>query len=54
MIAFKRWKKLKKMMETKDRNKIMAANENLNNITKPFAERIMDIAIAKTLQGKNI
>ncbi|HMN31819.1 MAG TPA: Fe-S protein assembly chaperone HscA [Chitinophagaceae bacterium] len=45
---------LKKMMETKDRNKIMAANENLNNITKPFAERIMDIAIAKTLQGKNI
>ncbi len=45
---------LKKMMETKDRNKIMAANENLNNITKPFAERIMDIAIAEALQGKNI
>ncbi len=54
LASQKGMEELKQAMESKDRNKISAANEHLNNITKPFAERIMDIAIAEALQGKNI
>jgi molecular chaperone HscA len=38
----------------KDKNKIMLATEQLNHITSPFAERVMDIAVASALNGKAV
>jgi molecular chaperone HscA len=38
----------------KSKNEINLAQTDLNNYTKPFAEKLMDTAISKALQGKNI
>lgn len=37
-----------------DKNIIMKNIEALNNYTRPFAEKLMDIAIQNAMQGKNI
>jgi molecular chaperone HscA len=46
--------KLKESMKTGTRYEILSAIDSLNEYTKPFAERIMDIAIATALKGTNI
>lgn len=46
--------KLENALLGTDKNKIQLLIEELNTITRPFAERIMDIAISKTMKGKKI
>ena len=41
-------------MKTEDKNFIQEKTEALNDTTRPFAERVMDIAIAGALKGKGI
>ena len=45
---------IKKAIEAKDKNAIMAANESLNTISSPYAERVMDIAVAEAMKGKKV
>jgi molecular chaperone HscA len=37
-----------------DKNLIQTKTEELNNISRPYAERIMDTAISKSIKGENI
>ncbi len=46
--------KLQKAIEEKDKNNIMLMTESLNQITSPYAERVMDIAVGEALKGKGI
>lgn len=41
-------------LKTENKNEILKAHEALNNFTKPFAERLMDKAIAFAIKGKKI
>ncbi len=41
-------------IEEKDKEKIQNAQDELNDFTKPFAERMMDQTIATALKGKSI
>ncbi|HQW83840.1 MAG TPA: Fe-S protein assembly chaperone HscA [Ferruginibacter sp.] len=41
-------------LDMNDKNLVQAKTEALNEISKPFAERIMDEAIQKTMQGSKI
>ncbi len=45
---------LKTTLASKDKDKIHAAIEQLNDFSRPFAERIMDVAIASAMKGKKI
>jgi len=45
---------IKKAIEAKDKNAIMSANESLNTISSPYAERVMDIAVAEAMKGKKV
>ncbi|MBL7766428.1 MAG: Fe-S protein assembly chaperone HscA [Chitinophagaceae bacterium] len=45
---------LQDAIQGKDKNAIMAATEALNQLTTPFAERVMDIAVGEALKGKEI
>lgn len=45
---------LQKMLDTTDKNEIQLAIENLNEITRPYAERVMNKAVQEALHGKNI
>lgn len=45
---------LKKSLENGDKNSIHLSIEKLNEHTRPFAEKIMDIAIAEAMKGKKI
>jgi len=45
---------LKNKIEVADKDAIHAAIEKLNEISKPYAERLMDTAIAEALKGKKI
>lgn len=45
---------IKKAIDAKDKNAIMAANESLNTISSPYAERVMDIAVAEAMKGKKV
>lgn len=38
----------------KDKNKVQKETEQLNEITRPFAERVMDVAIKEAMKGKKI
>ncbi len=38
----------------KDKNKVQKETEQLNEITRPFAERVMDVAIREAMKGKKI
>lgn len=45
---------LRVAISSKDKDKIQKETEVLNDITRPFAERIMDIAIKDAMKGKKI
>lgn len=45
---------LENMVKGKDKNAIQAAIENLNEISRPYAERVMDEAIGIAMKGKKI
>jgi molecular chaperone HscA len=45
---------LNKLIETGTKDEVNTAIENLNEISRPYAERVMDEAISKSLSGKNI
>ncbi len=45
---------LQEAMESADKNRIMSLTEELNKISSPFAERVMDIAVAEALKGKTV
>jgi molecular chaperone HscA len=45
---------LQKAILTKDKQQIIYCTEALNKITTPYAERVMDIAIAEALKGKTV
>lgn len=46
--------KLIKLLEENNKDDIHTGIENLNEISRPYAERLMDQAISKTMKGKNI
>ena len=37
-----------------DKNLIVSKTEELNDISRPYAERIMDGAIAEAMKGKSV
>ncbi len=41
-------------IEAKDKDLVMSLTEELNRITSPYAERVMDIAVAEALKGKGV
>jgi molecular chaperone HscA len=45
---------VRQAIATKDKNNIVSATENLNQMTSPFAERVMDAAVAEALKGKHV
>ncbi|MBI5858463.1 MAG: Fe-S protein assembly chaperone HscA [Sphingobacteriales bacterium] len=45
---------LKEILETGTKDEIHRSIEGLNEISRPYAERLMDEAISKTMKGKNI
>ncbi len=45
---------LRSTLVSKDKNLILKHNEELNTFTAPFAERVMDLAIAHAMKGKQI
>ncbi|MGI9192261.1 MAG: Fe-S protein assembly chaperone HscA [Chitinophagaceae bacterium] len=45
---------LEQRMAENNKDAILQFRDNLNDITRPFAERVMDIAIGEALKGKNI
>lgn len=45
---------LKTIMDTDQKDNILAGVERLNDYTRPFAHRVMDKAIAAAMQGKSI
>jgi molecular chaperone HscA len=47
-------KSLQNVLNSGNKDLVHQKIEELNNISKPYAERIMDIAITRTLKGKKI
>ncbi len=45
---------LHKLMEEGTKDQVLAAIENLNAVSRPYAERLMNEAISKAMSGKNI
>ena len=45
---------LKEAIKSTGKDKIQDAIEQLNEFTRPFAERVMDVAIGKAMKGKSI
>jgi molecular chaperone DnaK (HSP70) len=45
---------LKAALATGDKDLIHAKIDDLNNFTRPFAERVMDVAISTAMKGKSI
>jgi Fe-S protein assembly chaperone HscA len=45
---------LKQTVTTNDKDTILGATDRLNEFTRPFAERLMDEAVAKALKGNKI
>jgi molecular chaperone HscA len=45
---------LENLLDNGDKDQVQAAIEKLNEISKPFAERLMDQAISSALKGKSI
>jgi len=44
---------LRKAIDQKDKDAIMLATEQLNQISSPYAERVMDMAVSEALKGKD-
>ncbi|MFM1898258.1 MAG: Fe-S protein assembly chaperone HscA [Bacteroidota bacterium] len=53
-ITRQRCDELQGLLTQGDRNRLLASIEALNEVTKPFAERIMDIAVSEALKGKKL
>lgn len=45
---------LKTAIASQDKDKIQKETEVLNDVTRPFAERVMDVAVKDAMQGKKI
>lgn len=45
---------LKNSFDSNNKDQIQLKTEELNNLSRPYAERVMDIAISKAMSGKNI
>jgi molecular chaperone HscA len=45
---------LQMAMDMNDKNLVQTKTEELNDISRPYAERIMDIAVGKALSGKKV
>ncbi len=45
---------LKQAIDSMDKNVIQSEQEKLNDISRPYAERVMDKAVSKALSGKDI
>ena len=45
---------LRSAINDKHKDKILHATEQLNHLTRPYAERVMDVAIGEALKGKGI
>ena len=45
---------LQNIVALDDKNTIHHAIEHLNNISRPYAERLMDTAVSSALSGKKI
>ena len=45
---------LKGLLTTNNRNEILSGVEALNDYTRPFAERVMDVAVSAALKGNKI
>lgn len=45
---------LKSAIVSQDKDKIQKETEILNDVTRPFAERVMDVAVKDAMQGKKI
>ena len=45
---------VKKAITRKDKNSIQLAQEKLNDISRPYAERVMDAAVSKAMSGKKL
>jgi molecular chaperone HscA len=45
---------LQMSLQMEDKNLIQTKTEELNNISRPYAERIMDSAISKSMKGENV
>lgn len=41
-------------LQMKDKNLIQTKTEELNDISRPYAERIMDVAVSKAMEGRKI
>ncbi|MEO8582880.1 MAG: Fe-S protein assembly chaperone HscA [Flavitalea sp.] len=46
--------RLRMEMRSGDKDRIQANIEDMNDYTKPFAERVMDIVLSNTMKGKSI
>jgi molecular chaperone HscA len=53
-MTLKQMQILAQTMATKDKNAIQKETELLNELTRPFAERLMDAAIKDAMKGKKI
>lgn len=45
---------LRSAMEGSDKDQILACTEKLNELSRPYAERVMDVAIRDAMKGKKI
>ena len=45
---------LKEALQSGDKDLILKKADELNEFTRPFAERLMDIAVGKAMKGKSI
>ena len=45
---------LNKAISEKQKDEVIKASEKLNQISSPYAERVMDIAVAQALKGKGV
>lgn len=45
---------LRQKVESGTKNEVQAAIEHLNNISRPYAERLMDEAVSKAMRGKQL
>lgn len=45
---------LKNALQTADKDEILKKADELNEFTRPFAERLMDMAVSKAMKGKSV
>jgi molecular chaperone HscA len=45
---------LQGLMSSDNKEAILKTRDELNDITRPFAERVMDVAVSEALKGKTI